>query len=114
MLLVVKVLRMTGHAIAFVAPIFIVSYIMSKGVPDIIASNGLDVFIFLPFFAFTILGCVVAYFYPIRGAAMVITGGFLMLGYQILFSNLSLGIVFGLPFIISAVMIFLGSGKSHL
>ena len=114
MVLNIRMLRVAGHAIAFVAPIFIVSFIMSKGMPDIIIGNGLELLLFLPFFAFTILGCVVAYFYPVRGAGMVITGGLLMMGYHVLFSDLSSALVFGLPFIIAAVMIFLGAGKSNL
>jgi hypothetical protein len=111
MLLNIKVLRATGHAIAFVAPLFIVSFILSKGMPDIIIGNGLELLIFLPFFAFTILGCVVAYFYPIRGAGMVLTGALLMMGYHLMFSNLSSALVFGLPFIIAAIMILLGASK---
>jgi hypothetical protein len=97
-------LRIAGQAIAFLSLVFVLLFLIGEGMPDTGNGEGKELLFFLPFFVFTIIGYVLAYFFPARGAGMLIGGGVLMMCYQLLFANYSTALIFGLPFVIAGAL----------
>src|ERR1051325_8545407 len=104
-------LRIAGQAIAFLSLLFLLFDVMGVGVPDIIKEDKTELLIFLPFFAFTSIGYVLAYFFPVRGGTMLIIGGTLMMCCHLIFSNFLTALVFGLPFIVAGALILVATRK---
>ncbi|HYV91835.1 MAG TPA: hypothetical protein VE978_08630 [Chitinophagales bacterium] len=105
-------LRIVGQGIAFSALVLVLFFLFREGFPDTSKGEGKELLFFLPFFLLTVLGYVLAYFFPARGASMVIAGGVLMMCNQLFFSNYSTALIFGLPFVVSGALTLFATRKS--
>lgn len=103
------ILRWTARITGFFSVAFFMSFMLGEGLHDIIRGEGKQLLPFLPFLLLAVCGYFVALFREKKGSLMMIAGGLLLMLYLFYFQDYTIGLIYGLPFIIPGTIFYLAS-----
>lgn len=89
-------------ALAGVASLFFLVFLIGEGIPDIVRGAAKDLVFFLPFLVIAIAGCIISFFKQKFGAILMLIGG---IGIDIILylqggsAQFGIMVVYGLPYI---------------
>ena len=98
----------TARVLGFCTTLFFLSFMVGEGLPNIIGGRGRELLRFLPFLSIAIIGYGFAWYKELIGGLFLIGGAFLMMSYHFSHDDLSMALVYGLPFMITGSLFFIG------
>lgn len=103
--------KIAAQSAGLIVCIFVLIFIAGKGVPEILKNDANEWLPFLPFLLIPVAGYIVTWFKEFAGAIMMIAGGVILLAFFILKGDASIGIVYGMPFMLAGSIFILHINK---
>lgn len=101
----------TAMVLAFLSSAFFMLFLIGEGITDLI-HGSLQVIPIMLMILFTVSGFFLAFKRPKQGGLIMTSGGFIMMIYLLIMGGSNAwyaAIIYGLPFIIPGLMLFLGT-----
>lgn len=109
----VRPYKILAQSIGFLVCILLVLFVTGEGIPKVINASREAFVFFVPLFCLCILGFILTWFRESLGAAIMATGGSVLLIYFIFLGDLKMGVMFGIPFIIAGGLFMLHNRKKN-
>ena len=107
--------KIAAQSAGLIVCIFILFFISGKGIPEILKNDENELIPFLPFLIIPVSGYIVTWFKEFAGALMMTAGGIILLVFFIIKGDISMGFVYGLPFMVAGSIFLVHINKrTHL
>jgi hypothetical protein len=99
-------LRWSARILGAAASVFFLAFFAGEGLPIILRGSPIpkELLYFLPLLLVAVAGYIVAWFAETAGGVMLLAGGSAMLVYHLLHGDLTMSLIYGLPFILTGVL----------
>ncbi|KAA9040616.1 hypothetical protein FW778_00815 [Ginsengibacter hankyongi] len=99
-------IKILAHITSILVCGFFASFIIGIGLPDIMKMNFTHITLFNLLLALPLLGYVIVLFRENIGAIVMLLGGIALMIYHSYYRDIDMAFIFGLPFIICALLFF--------
>lgn len=107
--------KIAAQSTGLIVCIFIGLFIAGKGIPEILKYDQNELIPFLPFLLLPVAGYIMTWYKEFAGAIMMVTGGAILLAFFILRGDTSMGLIYGIPFILGGSVFLVHINKrAHL
>jgi hypothetical protein len=110
----VKPYKILAQTAGMVVCLFFVLFVIREQLPLLAKEEGNAVISFLPFILLPVIGYVVSWFKELPGTVIMIAGGLVLMIYFFIQKDLTMGLVYGLPFMIVGGLYLLHIRKRNL
>jgi predicted membrane protein len=93
--------KIAAQSAGLIVCIFVVLFFAGKGTPEILKMDQNELIPFVPLLLLPVVGYLLTWYKELAGAIMMIAGGALLLVFFLIKGDASIGLVYGLPFILS-------------
>jgi hypothetical protein len=109
----VRMYKTLAQTVGVAASLFFLLFIIGEGIPDITAGKGGGLLVFLPFILVPIAGFILTWFKEWPGMFLLTAGGVALTVYFFIKGDITMGLVYGLPFIVTGLLFLLHLKKRH-
>lgn len=107
--------KIAAQSAGLVICLFILFFIAGKGIPAVLRNDQNELVPFIPFLILPLAGYIVTWMMELAGAVMMTAGGIILIVFFMFKGDASIGLVYGLPFIIGGCLFLLHINKrNHL
>jgi hypothetical protein len=109
----IKPYKTMAQTIGMAVCLFFLLFIIGQGLPAHLKRDDNGWMIFIPLILLPVLGYIISWFKELPGTALMIAGGMVLLVYFLINNDLTLAIVYGLPFMIVGSLFLLHIRKRN-
>ena len=86
---------------------FFLLFVIGEGIPDLLKGNSNELYYFLPMVLLPVAGYLITWFNEKSGAAIIVTGAFILLVYFLFKGDAKALFIYSVPFLVSGSLFFL-------
>jgi hypothetical protein len=105
--------KIAAQSAGLVACIFILFFVVGKGVPETLKNEENEWVPFLPFLVLAVTGYIITWYKEFAGTLMMAAGGIILLIFFIAKGDTAMGLVYGLPFMLAGTIFLVHINKRN-
>ena len=105
--------KIAAQSAGLIVCIFVLFFITGKGVPEILKYEENELIPFLPFILLSVAGYIVTWYKEFAGTLMMTAGGIILLAFFVIKGDTSIGLIYGLPFMIAGAIFLVHINKRN-
>lgn len=107
----IRIYKLLSQSFGLLVCGFFILFLLGEGKPEIIKNNENDLTPFMLILLLPFAGYLLSWSKELYGAILMIAGGLLLAGYFILRSDIKMGLLFSVPFIVAGSLFLLHFNK---
>ncbi|MEO6549708.1 MAG: hypothetical protein ABIN94_17030 [Ferruginibacter sp.] len=106
--------KIAAQTTGVIACLFILLVLAGKGVPSVLSHDADELIPFAPFLFLGAAGLIITWYHELAGTLIITVAGVILLGFFKLRGDMGAGLIYGVPFIVTAAVFYLHISKREI